>query len=107
MAFENVSPPHSDKLKRLGAHSAHRRAKRSGALGAQRRVVRMGCRGKWSAEGIVIRSNQRLERAEVAALVKWLEGCCRFGKLRKKTSRFVDVFSGGTPDHVKHFIDID
>src|SRR5258708_40372689 len=55
--FENVSPSHSDKLKRLGAHSAHRRAKRSGALGAKRRVVRMGCREKWSAEGKLIRSN--------------------------------------------------
>jgi hypothetical protein len=44
--FENVSAPHSDKLKRLGARSAHPRAKRSGALGAQRRVVRMSCREK-------------------------------------------------------------
>ena len=49
--FENVSPPHSDKIETTGCPSAHRRAKRSGALGAQRRVVRMGCRGKWRAEG--------------------------------------------------------
>ncbi len=51
LRVESVSSPHSDKRKRLGAHSGHRRAKRSGALGAQRRVVRMGCRGKWRAEG--------------------------------------------------------
>ena len=61
-------PPPSDKIKRLGAHSAHQRAKRSGALGAQRELCGWAVVDNWRAarEALVAKALKRETRGKMS-----------------------------------------